>query len=63
MSNVEAMLRADCKEFNFSNQYEDFIVSKYKDGLVDYDPETKEILLTDKAIEEGFTLRSANSLN
>ena len=63
MSNVLAMMKADAREFGLSEQYIAFCEKNYSLGLITYDPDTKEVCLTEKALREGFSLRSANSLN
>lgn len=63
MSNVRAMLMADAVEMGHPESYVKFIVGEFDKGLLDYDPDTKEVFLTQKGLEEGYSLRSAKSLN
>ncbi len=63
MSNVRAMLMADGIEMGFSESYMKYIAEKFDKGLVDYDPDTKEVLLTEKGLKAGYSFRSVNSLN
>lgn len=59
MSNVLAVFKADLAAAGFNQAYISYCEEKYNAGLFDYNPETQQIELTEKAKQLGYSLRSS----